>query len=99
MGAAKGAVGEAPAMRIFGESAEMRAMPHSKAQACLAKAVRLLPDFSKLLPADYREKYAAWRSGGSQGAKGEPCDAATCIELHLPRFAKEVSLLVGLSWP
>lgn len=40
--------------------------------AQMAEAVRALPDFSASLPADYRKGYGAWRSGKSQGAKGEP---------------------------
>ena len=39
------------------------------------QAVAALPDFSHLLPADYRKDYAAWRSGRPQGAKGELRDA------------------------
>jgi len=38
-------------------------------------AVAQLPDFSHLLPADYRKDYAAWRSGQARGAKGELLDA------------------------
>ena len=37
----------------------------------LKQAVALLPDFAHLLPPDYRKDYAAWRTGGSKGAKGE----------------------------
>jgi len=39
------------------------------------EAVEALPDFSSLLPADYRKDYAAWRSGRPQGARGELHDA------------------------
>eukprot|EP00327_Prymnesium_parvum_P046328 CAMPEP_0205869620 /NCGR_PEP_ID=MMETSP1083-20121108/10112_1 /ASSEMBLY_ACC=CAM_ASM_000430 /TAXON_ID=97485 /ORGANISM="Prymnesium parvum, Strain Texoma1" /LENGTH=294 /DNA_ID=CAMNT_0053231827 /DNA_START=549 /DNA_END=1433 /DNA_ORIENTATION=+ len=38
-------------------------------------AVAQLPDFSHVLPPDYRKNYAAWRSGQPQGAKGEVFDA------------------------
>jgi len=43
-------------------------------------AVAALPDFSHLLPPDYRKDYAAWRSGRPQGAKGELSDAITRME-------------------
>lgn len=35
------------------------------------EAVAQLPDFSHLLPKDYRKDYMGWRSGRAQGAKGE----------------------------
>lgn len=35
------------------------------------QAIAALPDFSHLLPPDYRKDYAAWRGGRAQGAKGE----------------------------
>ena len=37
--------------------------------------VAALPDFSHLLPADYRMDYSAWRLGKPQGAKGELWEA------------------------
>lgn len=40
-----------------------------------ASAVAQLPDFSHVLPADYRKNYMAWRSGQPKGAKGELLDA------------------------
>lgn len=39
------------------------------------EAVAQLPDFSHLLPPDYRKNYAAWRAGQPHGAKGELFDA------------------------
>lgn len=38
-------------------------------------AIEQLPDFSHLLPPDYRKNYAAWRAGQPHGAKGELFDA------------------------
>ena len=35
------------------------------------EAIAAMPDFSHLLPPDYRKDYAAWRGGRAQGAKGE----------------------------
>ena len=36
-----------------------------------AEAVAQLPDFSHLLPEDYRKDYMSWRGGQAKGAKGE----------------------------
>ena len=48
---------------------------HQKRQrqrpALLHRDVQLMPDFSDLLPPDYREKYRQWRQGKPKGAKGE----------------------------
>lgn len=41
----------------------------------MSKAVAALPDFSHLLPPDYRKDYAAWRAGRERGAKGELAEA------------------------
>merc|ERR1719271_1246635 len=46
----------------------------------LARAVAAMPDFSHLLPADYRKDYAAWRSGKEKGARGELHDAMNRME-------------------
>lgn len=46
----------------------------------LAQAVAALPDFSHLLPADYRADYRAWRGGKASGAKGELHDALERME-------------------
>ena len=40
-----------------------------------------MPDFSHLLPPDYRSDYAAWRSGREKGARGELREAMTRMEL------------------
>jgi len=42
-------------------------------------AVAQLPDFSHLLPPNYRKEYMAWRSGQPQGAKGELFDAVATM--------------------
>jgi len=44
-------------------------------------AVAAMPDFSHLLPPDYRSDYAAWRSGREKGARGELREAMTRMEL------------------
>jgi len=41
----------------------------------LRSAVAALPDFSHLLPPDYRKDYSAWRAGREKGAHGELGDA------------------------
>ena len=41
------------------------------AGAVTPQMVEELPDFSHMLPADYRRGYAQWRSGNARGAKGE----------------------------
>ena len=46
-----------------------------RAAGALGGPLDTLPDFSSSLPqslAEYREKYHAWRTGRSRGAKGEP---------------------------
>jgi len=43
--------------------------------AITKEAIMQLPDFSAILPPDYRKKYAAWRQGEAHGAKGELMDA------------------------
>jgi len=43
-------------------------------------AIKALPDFSHLLPADYRKDYAAWRGGRAVGAKGELHEAMLRME-------------------
>jgi len=40
------------------------------------EVVATLPDFSHLLPPDYRADYLGWRAGKAQGAKGEAWNAA-----------------------
>ena len=45
------------------------------------REVDALPDFSHLLPANYRNDYMSWRAGGQRGAKGEAADAATAWEM------------------
>lgn len=62
--------------------------------------VRLLPDFSELLPADYRQRYGAWRSGSAVGAKGETGAAAATAADKLPRQAwvQEISTIADVSW-
>jgi len=57
--------GEASAASIAGDSEGGNSTNLS------AAAVAALPDFSHLLPPDYRKDYAAWRAGGEKGAKGE----------------------------
>jgi len=64
----------------------MTAVPASTADAAAAAAaagedvtkelVAQLPDFSHLLPPDYRKSYMAWRAGQPRGAKGELLDVA-----------------------
>lgn len=46
----------------------------------MAKAVQAMPDFSHLLPPDYRKDYAAWRAGREKGAKGELAEAISRME-------------------
>jgi len=46
----------------------------------LQQAVAAMPDFSHLLPADYRKDYAAWRGGRAAGAKGELHEAMLRME-------------------
>ena len=72
----------------------------SAALARLAQAVRLLPDFSALLPSDYRQRYGAWRAGSAVGAKGETGAAAAAATGELPRQAwvQEVSSIADESW-
>lgn len=48
--------------------------------AAMRSAVAALPDFSHLLPPDYRKDYAAWRSGRPKGAAGELGDAIARME-------------------
>ena len=64
----------------------------------LAEAVRLLPDFSQLLPADYRQRYGAWRSGSAVGAIGETGAAAATIEVPRHAWVDEVSSIADDSW-
>merc|ERR1740138_735369 len=72
----------------------------SAALARLAQAVRLLPDFAKLLPSDYRQHYGAWRAGSAVGAKGETGAAAAASTEKLPRQAwvQEISSIANVSW-
>ena len=42
----------------------------------LKSAGAAMPDFSHLLPPDYRKDYAAWRSGGAHGAWRASADCA-----------------------
>jgi len=49
-------------------------------KSMLARAVAALPDFSHLLPSDYRKDYAAWRAGGEKGARGELAEAMNRME-------------------
>ena len=46
----------------------------------LKSAIAALPDFSHLLPPDYRKDYAAWRQGREKGARGELGDAMRRME-------------------
>ena len=48
-----------------------QAAPDSRRMG-MAAMVRALPDFSHLLPDEYRRAYSAWRHGDFKGAKGEP---------------------------
>merc|ERR1719152_560622 len=49
-------------------------------RTALQQAVAAMPDFSHLLPADYRKDYAAWRGGRAAGAKGELHEAMLRME-------------------
>lgn len=109
MGAARGAAGEVPSIETNGSSkettgcsrvsADVRGRERSNAPACLVQAVRLLPDFSKLVPTEYRKRYGMWRLGGWAGAKGESA-AAVASKDELPRhvWVREVSSIVDVSW-
>jgi hypothetical protein len=48
--------------------------------AVTSAMVAHLPDFSHLLPPEYRSQYLAWRTGKSHGAKGEAFEAAAQLE-------------------
>ena len=58
--------------RARSASANAPAAEAAAPAAAMAMRVRALPDFSHLLPADYRKGYGQWRSGNARGAKGEP---------------------------
>jgi hypothetical protein len=73
------------------EDAVVAALKRDKAPAAAAEAapptgavtsamVADLPDFSHLLPPEYRSRYLAWRTGKPQGAKGEAFEAAARLE-------------------
>jgi len=49
-------------------------------RTAIAQAVAAMPDFSHLLPTDYRKDYAAWRGGRPVGAKGELHEAMQRME-------------------
>jgi len=70
---------------------------HTKALGRLAEAVRLMPDFSTILPSDYRRRYGAWRSGSSAGASGETGAAAAAIEVPRTTWVEEVSSIADAS--
>jgi 5'-nucleotidase len=55
------------------------------------EVVAQLPDFSHLLPQDYRKDYLAWRSGQAKGAKGEIEDALTRMEAMQDSLANNTS--------
>ena len=46
----------------------------AKARKALVRKMEVakMPDFSHLLPSDYRRGYEAWRKGHAKGSKGEP---------------------------
>jgi len=62
---------------VFGmlsAAVEAKAVPSPSADqlaADLRASVAHMPDFSHLLPEDYRKDYLAWRAGNAQGARGE----------------------------
>lgn len=55
-------------------------LPKVASLADMAQAVQQLPDFSHLLPQDYRKGYSSWRSGRPKGAKGEPGEAIELVD-------------------
>jgi len=63
-----------------GAAAETNGDDGASDTSMMAKAVAALPDFSHLLPPDYRKDYAAWRAGREKGAKGELAEAITRME-------------------
>ena len=50
----------------------------SAGSAVTPRMVKELPDFSHMLPADYRRGYSQWRAGQNRGAKGEPTSTEGC---------------------
>ena len=66
---------------------------HSGASAdeITPEAVAQLPDFSHLLPENYRKDYMAWRSGRAKGAKGEIEDAIAQMRAMQDSLANNTS--------
>jgi len=63
------------------QAAEAEApVSEEEATTKLQQAIAAMPDFSHLLPADYRKDYAAWRGGRAAGAKGELHEAMLRME-------------------
>ena len=85
LGSAAGAVGEAPdATHVATSSSAAPPLPSPSAEnihPSWRQAVAAMPDFSHLLPTDYRAGYGNWRSGRATGAKGEFSDAVARMEL------------------
>jgi 5'-nucleotidase len=74
----KPTAGEAPGAAAAAPSADEA--EGGGALSSLRSAIAALPDFSHLLPPDYRKDYAAFRGGAPKGAKGELSDALAKME-------------------